>query len=380
MSQRFLLLQVIDPHYHQEIALRNMHELEVLVGTYGGELVEKSIQHRVKPHPATYIGPGKVDWVKEVVKEKKIDVVVLNGIVKSSQLFRLERTLWEVNKRIAVWDRVDLILNIFDQHASTTEAKLQIELARIHHMGPRIYGLGGKELSRQGAGIGTRGKGETNIEFERRKIKQVKQKIEQQLKQRNTVQQRRMEMRKRLGISTVALVGYTSAGKTTLFNALTSKVKETNPALFTTLNTVVGKLKIRPYSPTVLISDTIGFIDELPTFLIDAFRSTLMESVESQLLFHIIDASDSLVDHKVKVVQEILSDLHANQETVLVFNKSDLINEERKKVLSKKYRDQYHVFVSAKTELGLEQLKQLMKDRFDVEERSLSAGEAEKYQ
>ena len=136
--------------------------------TFGGKIIEKSIQHKVKPDNNTYIGSGKLEWLLETVKDKEINVVVINDIVKSGQLFRLEKALWKVNIHIAVWDRVDLILNIFELHATSIEAKLQIELARIQHKGPRIYGLGKTELSRQGGGIGTRGLGETNIERERR--------------------------------------------------------------------------------------------------------------------------------------------------------------------------------------------------------------------
>jgi GTP-binding protein HflX len=380
--QRFLLLQIITPHYHQDIALKNMQELEQLVQTYGGLVVEKSIQHRVKPHPALYIGTGKFEWVKETVKEKKIDVVVLNHIVNSGQLFRLEKALWEVNTKIAVWDRVDLILNIFEQHASTTEAKLQIQLARTQHIGPRIYGLGGTVLSRQGAGIGTRGKGETNIEIERRNIKRIKQRIEQQLKQRAGVREQRLELRRKLGISTVALVGYTSAGKTTLFNLLTSKKKVVNPKLFTTLDTTVGKLKIRPFSPTVLISDTIGFIDELPPFLIDAFRSTLTESVEAQLLLHVIDASDENVSHKIEVVEQILQDLKVKTDPVLIFNKVDLVDERRRNYLSKIHKKRRHFFISAKTGEGMDKIKKLIGGKFLLpaskpkeEQRQINIGE-----
>ena len=366
MAKRFLLLQVITPHYHQELALKNMAELEQLVSTYGGEIVAKSIQHRVKPHPDMYIGRGKVEWVKETIKDQKIDVVVINAIVKAGQLFRLEKTLWEVNTRIAVWDRVDLILNIFDQHATTTESKLQIELARIQHKGPRIYGLGRTELSRQGGGIGTKGIGETNIEIERRNIKKLTQKIKKELQQRARDQHKRIRNRQQMGIKTVALVGYTSAGKTTLFNALTNKRKAENPALFTTLDSVVGKLKIAPHAPTVLISDTIGFIEDLPPLLVEAFRSTLLESLEAQLLFHVIDAADPELEEKIRVVEEILGDLGIVEPPVLIFNKSDLLNDTQHAVVSAKYSDRAHYFVSAKTGLGLDTLKQVMSEVMDV--------------
>lgn len=359
-APRFLVLQVINPHYHHQAAIRNMAELLQLVTTFGGEIVEKSIQHRVNPHADTYIGPGKVEWLLETVKEKKIDVVVINAIAKSGQLFRLEKTLWQVNTRIAVWDRVDLILNIFDQHATSTEAKLQIELAKIQHKGPRIYGLGKTELSRQGGGIGTRGLGETNIERERRLIKKRTQEIKAELKQRAKVQQNRRKQRQQKGIHTVALVGYTSAGKTTLFNALTSKDKEENQGLFTTLDTVVGKIKLSKYAPTVLVSDTIGFIDELPPLLIDAFRSTLMESLEARMLLHVIDAADPQLVEKVTVVEKILDDLGVQHKPLLVFNKIDSASSIQLDKISGVYQDREKIFVSAKSREGLDQLKKLI--------------------
>ncbi|MDQ5951477.1 MAG: GTPase HflX [Patescibacteria group bacterium] len=355
---RFLLLQVINPHYHQQRAIRNMAELVQLVTTFGGEILEKSVQHRVNPHPDTYIGPGKVEWLLETVKEKKIDVVVINDLAKSGQLFRLEKTLWKVNTRIAVWDRVDLILNIFDQHATSTEAKLQIELAKIQHKGPRIYGLGGKELSRQGGGIGTRGLGETNIERERRLIKKRTQEIKAELKQRAKVQETRRKQRQQKGIHTVALVGYTSAGKTSLFNALTSKDKEENKALFTTLDTVVGKIKLSKYAPTLLVSDTIGFIDELPPLLIDAFKSTLMESVEARILLHVIDAADPQMLEKVDIVEKILMDLNVKKPPILIFNKIDTTSKILLDKIKGTFPEREKFFVSAKTKQGLSELKQ----------------------
>lgn len=360
MNQRFLLLQVIDPHYHQDVAVQNMTELVQLVTTYGGDIIEKTIQHRVNPNPDTYIGKGKLEWLIETVKQKKIDVVVINAIVKSGQLFRLEKTLWKVNTKIAVWDRIDLILNIFDQHATTTEAKLQIELAAIQHKGPRIYGLGGTELSRQGGGIGTRGLGETNIERERRLIKKRTQQIRAELKQRSKVQQTRIKQRQQKGINTVALVGYTSAGKTSLFNALTSKKKQAHQGLFTTLDSVVGKIKLTRYAPTVLVSDTIGFIDDLPPFLIEAFRSTLMESIEARILLHVVDAADDRAAEKIEIVEQIVTDLGVKVPPLLVFNKIDIVTQDRIERLKNKYSDREVYFVSAETGDGIGELKKLI--------------------
>jgi GTP-binding protein HflX len=335
-----------------------MAEAELLIDTYGGIVVEKSIQHRMHPHPNTYIGSGKLEWLQSVVQEKKIEVVVINAIVNSGQLFRMERALWAVNTRIAVWDRVDLILNIFEQHASSVEAKLQIQLARVKHTGPRIYGLGKTALSRQGGGIGTRGLGETNIEIERRNIKKIQQRIEKQIKERADEQRKRIYERQKRGVKTVALVGYTSAGKTTLFNILTGKQKKSHQSLFTTLDTVVGKIKLQHYIPAVLISDTIGFIDDLPPILIEAFRSTLLESMEAQLVLHVIDVSDPKMFEKITVVEDILQELHASQTRLYVFNKIDLLSPSQQAQLAAKYRGKSVVFVSAKSGEGSIELKQ----------------------
>lgn len=356
---RFLLVQVVTQDEHQ-FALKNMQEAEQLVQTFGGQVIDRIIQRRNNPHPGTYIGTGKVEELLEIVEHQEIDVVVINSIVPSSQLFRLERAIWKVNTKIAVWDRVDLILAIFDQHARTTEAKLQIELARVQHIGPRIYGLGKTELSRQGGGIGTRGSGETNIEFERRKMKTRVQQLKKELAKLSKQKQQRITFRKEQGFGPAALVGYTSAGKTTLFNTLTGKEKQTEQGLFTTLDTVVGKMKTPDQRLPVLISDTIGFIDDLPPKLIDAFRSTLMESLEAKLLLHVIDANDSQIEKKMQVVRDILTELKADQPMILVFNKMDMIEEDDVKKLQEQFAEHEHVFLSAKTGEGVETLKKMI--------------------
>jgi len=165
---RVVIVDVIDPSQRKEDAQRNLEELKSLVSTYRGVNIIDVIQHRRRPDKATFIGSGKIAELVEIVKKQKIDIVVVNAIVNSSVLFNITQYLWNDNTEIKVWDRVDLILNIFDKHAHTTEAKLQIELARMYHMGPRIYGLGLTYFSRQSGGIGTKGQGETNIELMKR--------------------------------------------------------------------------------------------------------------------------------------------------------------------------------------------------------------------
>lgn len=380
---RFLIVQVVDKRISEKDIELELQETEQLIITLGGTLAKTMVQKRNHPDPKFYVGAGKVDELKQWVDAEEIDVVVVNGMVKSGQLFRIEKALWEVDTRIKVWDRIDLILNIFEQHATTVESKLQIKLARVTHMGPRIYGLGKTELSRQGGGVGTRGKGETNIEFERRQIKVDQQKIRKELKKLIKQKQKRLRKRNEMGIGPVALVGYTSAGKTTLFNALTGKAKEMNKGLFTTLDTVVGKLKSPNFEQPILISDTIGFISNLPPVLIDSFKSTLMESLEAKLLLHVVDASDPKVLEKIEVVEGILDSLGARQERVLVLNKVDLVDEERLEEVKKEIEKYFEKksesddeddredkqndiqLVSAQTGEGLEELKREVSGFFE---------------
>lgn len=363
---KFLIAQVVPPSTPQSVVDSQLLETKQLIATYGGVVTAHLIQHKPHPEPNFYLGVGKVEELKQWCQADAIDIVVINDLIKSSQLFRLEKELWQVSTKIMVWDRIDLILNIFDQHATTVEAKLQIQLARATHMGPRIYGLGKTELSRQGGGIGTRGAGETNIEFERRKIKVDQQKIKKELKKIINQKHSRLKNRNELGIGPVALVGYTSAGKTTLFNALTGKEKEMNKGLFTTLDTVVGKLKSPYLDQPILISDTIGFITNLPPVLIDSFKSTLLESLEAKLLLHVVDISDPLVMDKVEVVENILHQLKATQPRILVLNKIDLIDQSKIRNIQteieqyfaeKETNLQSIVKISAKSEENLEELK-----------------------
>lgn len=365
---RFLILQVIPKISKRSDVAKDIEETKQLITTFGGEIVKTVIQRRNHPDPNFYIGAGKVDEIIQFCDDEEIDVVVLNDIVKSSQLFRIEKELWTVDKNMMVWDRIDLILNIFDQHASTVEAKLQIKLARATHMGPRIYGLGKTELSRQGGGVGTRGKGETNIEFERRQIKVDQQKIKKELKKLLKQKHKRLQKRNEMGIGPVALVGYTSAGKTTLFNTLTGKEKEMNKGLFTTLDTVVGKMKLVDFTQPILVSDTIGFINNLPPVLIDSFKSTLLESLEAKLLLHVVDANDPEIMKKITVVEEILDSLKANQTRNIVLNKIDITNEEKVQKIEKQIRKYFKendkedklrsiIKISAQTGQNIETLK-----------------------
>lgn len=358
---RVVLVDVVDHRHNQQDAQKNLQELKSLVATYHGVNIVDIIQHRDHPDKATFIGSGKVMELAEIVAKKKIDIVVINAIVNPSILFNLTQNLWHNNPDIEVWDRIDLILNIFDKHAFTTEAKLQIEIARMRHMGPRIYGLGATYFSRQAGGIGAKGQGETNIEIMKRHFRdQIKKKtdlLEKTSSQRLT----QLKRRKENNIPSISIVGYTNAGKTSLFNLLTKKRKDVENALFTTLDSVTGKLYLPEQKKEATLSDTIGFIKDLPSSLIDSFKSTLMESVYADLLLHVIDISDPDMNEKIEIVEKILQELEVHSKKIIfVFNKIDAFTGDGEKILKEikeKYSQFSPQFISVKTDYGLDKLK-----------------------
>ncbi|MDO9028654.1 MAG: GTPase HflX [Candidatus Roizmanbacteria bacterium] len=363
---RVVLIDVIDPHLNKEDALKNLQELKSLVATYNGIDVVNIIQHRTRPDKATFIGSGKVVELAQIVAEKQIDIVVVNAIVNPGVLFNLTQNLWDINPKIQVWDRVDLILNIFDKHAFTTEAKLQIEIARMHHMGPRIYGLGETYFSRQGGGTNTKGQGETNIELMKRHWREQIKKKKDQLEKISSQHLTQLERRKTNNIAAISIVGYTNAGKTSLFNLLTKKQKVVKDALFVTLDSVTGKFYFPVQKKEATISDTIGFIKGLPSSLIDSFKSTLTESIYADLLLHIIDISDPEMSEKIEIVEKILKELQVrSKKTIFVFNKIDAFKGDGKKILKEideKYSQFFPQFISVTTDFGIEKLKKAVEN------------------
>ncbi len=359
-THHIVLVDIIDPRQHKDEEVRNLEELKSLVATYRGVDVVDVIQHRSRPDKATFIGSGKALELAKIVAEEKIDIVVINAIVNPRILFNLTKILWDNNPDIQVWDRVDLILNIFELHAHTTEAKLQIEIARMRHMGPRIYGLGGSFFSRQGGGIGGRGIGETNIELMKRhwrnEIKRKHDELEKISRQHMT----QIKRRKDRNLTSISIVGYTNAGKTSLFNKLAKKKKIVENALFVTLDSVSGKLYLPSARQEVTVSDTIGFIRDLPSSLIDSFKSTLMESIHADILLHVIDICDPKMNEKIEVVEKILFEIGIKTKKIIyVFNKVDAYEGNGEKILAdikNKYAYFSPQFISVTTDFGIDKL------------------------
>lgn len=359
-----MIIGLSPSHWTKERILANFEEVESLIKAYGGLVYAAMTQNSTRSDHATYIGSGKAEEALKIIQQEKIDIVVINANIKPEQIFSLVKIFIPGNPHIEVWDRTDLILFIFAKHAKTAEAKLQIRLASMRHMGPRIYGMG-MVLSQQAGGIGTRGIGETNTELMHRhwrnELREVNKQLEKVLKNRSV----QMEKRKRIGLMTISLVGYTNSGKTTLFNRLGLQKNYTDNSLFVTLDSNVCKFHLKSLNSYVYLTDTIGFIRNLPPQLIDAFKSTLLETVNSDLLLHVIDFSDEWVREKIEVVSEILQDLKVEGNKIIyVFNKSDKKRSISKEEVLNKYSSFTPQFISAKTGEGCDELISAIGEKF----------------
>lgn len=299
----------------------SMTELAALVKTAQGDPVMEVSQKRERIHPATLIGKGKVEEIKALIEEIEIDLVIFNHELSPSQMRNLGEAL-----DIKVIDRTQLILDIFAQRAKSREGKLQVELAQLEYLLPRLSGQGA-QLSRLGGGIGTRGPGETKLETDRRHIRNRITDIKTQLKTVASHRQRYRERRKTNQAFQIALVGYTNAGKSTWFNVLTDSDAYQEDQLFATLDPMTRKLKL-PSGMTTLLTDTVGFIQDLPTSLVASFRSTLEEVTEADLIVHMVDISDPNRDKHQETVVSLLKELGAEKIPMLtVYNKNDLAHE-----------------------------------------------------
>lgn len=364
---RAILIDCIPKEMSAKDAAHRLEEADSLVRTYGGVSLLKTVQRRMQPHYKTYIGSGKAQELKMDALSLGANIIIVNNELKPAQVFALSE-LYQ-REKIEVWDRIDLILKIFQKHASTKEARLEIELASIRHMGPRIFGMG-MELSRQGGGIGTRGIGETNTEIMRRHLGKGELRIKKELEACRKARSLHMDRRKRQNFKTVGIIGYTNAGKSSLLNALTKKGALAEDKLFATLDTRVGKTFLPNVEKEILLSDTIGFIQDLPHTLINSFQSTLAETIHADLLLHVIDASDPRVKEKIDVVHDVLQELEVNEkEQIYVFNKTDLGTH----LMEEEFEDMFYeyspVFVSVKERKGLDELKTVIGERLFKNEK-----------
>ncbi|MBU0706147.1 GTPase HflX [Patescibacteria group bacterium] len=361
MLPRAILVDIIGPDVTPEESLARLNELESLLVTYGGFVIVRKIQKKQVPDYKTYIGKGKVEEILQDSLDLGAEFVIINNLLKPQQLYNLEGVFRK--HEIRVWDKIDLILKIFSKHATTKEAKLQIELASLKHLGPRIFRMG-QDLMRQGGGIGTRGQGETNIEIMKRHIAAREHKIKEDLKKIVKNQEGQRNKRQDQGFKTAAIVGYTNAGKSRLLQSLTNKKVKVKDELFATLDSRIGKVYLPDINQSVLISDTIGFIRDLPPELIEAFDSTLAETVHSDMLLHVIDCSDFEIEWKIRVVDEVLKKLRCSDKSIIhVFNKIDLLGETRKKNILKEFSHLKPIFISAEKKINLDALKNSIADK-----------------
>jgi GTP-binding protein HflX len=318
--ERAALVGLLSGPSRQFDAEHSLDELAGLAAAAGARVVLRVLQERPKPDPATFLGSGKAEALAWSCDEVGADVVIFDNELSPAQLRNLERVL---NRKVV--DRTQLILDIFARRARTREGKLQVELAQLKYLMPRLVGSGAA-MSRLGGGIGTRGPGETKLETDRRRIRH---RISMLSKDIDAVRRRRSQLRERRhksAVPTVALVGYTNAGKTTLFNALTGGGAVASDALFVTLDPLIRKVRL-PDRRELLVSDTVGFIERLPHSLVAAFRATLEEVAAADLLLHVIDASDPERDRHMEAVRRVLAEVGADDvPTVEAFNKCDRLD------------------------------------------------------
>jgi GTP-binding protein HflX len=347
-------------------AEQSLDELAGLAEAAGAEVVLQTLQERTRPDPSTFLGAGKLQYLAAACEELRVDVVIFDNELTPAQLREIGKA---VDRKVI--DRTQLILDIFARRARTREGKLQVELAQLKYLLPRLVGASAA-LSRLGGGIGTRGPGETKLETDRRRIRTrihvVSEAIEHVRKRRGHLRQRRQKA----SVPTVALVGYTNAGKTTLFNALTGAGAEASDALFVTLDPLVRQVRL-PDARELLVSDTVGFIDRLPHALVAAFRATLEEVADADLVLHVIDAAASDRNRRIAAVQQVIDEVGARDVPMIdVYNKCDLLSADEVRRLQD--GDPGALCISARSGAGVGELVEAVAARLalDVERVTLT--------
>jgi len=331
----------------------NLDELARLVDTAGADAVERVVQRRRTPDPATFVGAGKVEEIHQVSRQVDADTVVFDDELTPAQQHNLERLLHR-----SALDRTAVILDIFAQNATTLEGKAQVELAQLRYSLPRLRGRRGN-LSQQAGGIGSRrGPGETQLEVDRRRIQRRLGRLEREIDQLHRTRRTQRKARRRGRHRTVAIVGYTNAGKSTLLNRLTGAGVVAEDRLFATLDATTRRLDL-PGGESVLLTDTVGFIRKLPHHLVEAFRSTLEEVAEADLLLHVVDASAADPEAQIDAVRRVLRQIGAGDvDELVVVNKADLSDDADR--LARRHDG---IVVSAATGSGVEELLATLADR-----------------
>ncbi len=330
-------------------AEESLIELKELAVSAGAEVVGEFLQHREKINPKYYMGEGKLNEILSLKGKLNFDVVIFDDRLSAAQYRNLENRIG-----LKVIDRTQLILDIFAQRARSKEGKLQVELAQLMYLLPRLTGKG-VELSRLGGGIGTRGPGEKKLEYERRRIRDRISKIKKEIKEIAKRRNLHREKRKKSKIPIVSLAGYTSAGKTTLFNLLSSEEYLVSEKLFSTLDPLTRVVNLKN-GLKFFISDTVGFIKKLPVELVKAFKSTLEEMIQSDLILHVIDYSNERYEENILSVKRTFDEINLfNKNMINVFNKIDKISD-GKLLLNKNRNAEREVFISAKKGWGVGEL------------------------
>lgn len=336
---------------NQEMAERSLDELAELAKTAGANVAGRLLQARESAHPATYIGKGKLEELKDLIWETEATGIICDDELTSAQLGSLEAEL-----SCKIIDRTLLILDIFAARAVSGEGKIQVELAQLRYRASRLAGLG-RSLSRLGGGIGTRGPGEKKLEMDRRLIRERISRLKRDLRDVEKHRELIRSQRRQSGVKVAALVGYTSAGKSSIENALTDAGILEDAMLFSTLDTTTRALTL-DNTQEILLTDTVGFIRKLPHHLVEAFKSTLEEAKYADIIIHVVDASNPQMDEQMYVVYDTLRQLGVEDRPVVtLFNKQDKLE---RPVRQRDFRAEYSIPVSAKTGMGLEELKKAL--------------------